>query len=103
MTSPRLLKLLLIACVSFKRSPVAPESASLSEPAKSTRLRTPVHVSLADLLKPANRRVNTLWLRDDLSFIFVAPVALLKLAFRNIACNVAGESKCTKRKSQKWR
>lgn len=60
MTSPRLLKLLLMACVSFKRSPVAPDCVSLSEPAKSTKLSTPVHVSLADLLKPDIRRVNTL-------------------------------------------
>ncbi len=40
-TSPSALRLLLMFCASFRRSPVAPERDTRSLPAKSTRWRQP--------------------------------------------------------------
>ena len=44
-TSARELRLLLIAWVSFKRSPVDPDEESLSDPARSIKFKTPSHFS----------------------------------------------------------
>ena len=41
--SPSAARLLLMACVSFRRSPLAPEDFSLSLPARSIRFSTPAH------------------------------------------------------------
>jgi hypothetical protein len=58
MTSPRLLKLLLIACVSFSRSPVEPLCANRSEPA--------FVMSRSMFLVRANRGVLRLRLRTKI-------------------------------------
>lgn len=59
-TSPRLLRLLLIYWVSFKRSLVVAESDKRSEPARSMRLMIPSLLSLVFSLTPASLSVKTL-------------------------------------------
>lgn len=73
MTSARALKLLLMLCVSFRRSLSlpAPLLFKRSEPARSTRFRDPSHDSPLWEFAPEIRRVNTEWERDDRSFIKV--------------------------------
>lgn len=68
---------LLIYVLSVRRSPVAPDLASLSEPARSTRLSL-----LSDLLPPppggfciSMYTVSTRWLRLECACTLVAPVA----------------------------
>jgi len=58
MTSLKQLKLLLIACVSFNRSPVAPLCDNLSEPAKSIRFKVPSHVSSVIELKKKKLKIK---------------------------------------------
>ena len=61
MTLLRFERELLIAVVSFIRSPSEPEDLSLSDPARSTRLRLPTHDSLVLLFCPWIFRMNTEW------------------------------------------
>lgn len=63
MTSPSVERLLLIACVSFRRSPSACDVARRSDPARSTRLRRPSRRSPILSLRPVILRVKTLKLR----------------------------------------
>jgi hypothetical protein len=59
-TSPKQESDLLIAWVSFNLSPVDPEDDSLSDPARSIRLRVDSLVSCVTLLIPLIVRLNTL-------------------------------------------
>jgi len=68
-TSARLDNDLLMACVSLRRSPVAPDWLMRSEPARSIKLSTPSHFSSVRLLLPTRRSEKTLWLREERSFI----------------------------------
>jgi hypothetical protein len=91
-TSPNELRLLLIACVSLSRSPTEPDKDSLSEPARSIKFKIPDDRSPVFLFSPVSCNVNTLWLLDDLSFKFVAPVARFWLALLSIVFTLDGES-----------
>ena len=91
MTSARLLRLLLMAWVSFRRSPDAPEDDSLSDPARSMRLRTPSHFSSVSLLTPDSFRMKTLWLLEDLSLQLVLPTALFSEAFLRRFKTISGD------------
>ena len=66
-TSPRALRLRLIFCVSFNRSLSlpAPLLLSLSDPARSTKLRDPLQDSPDRSFVPVIRRVKTEWERDE--------------------------------------
>ena len=61
MTLLRFERELLMAMVSFIRTPSEPEDLSLSDPARSTRLRLPTHDSLVLLFCPWIFRMNTEW------------------------------------------
>ena len=61
MTLLRFERELLIAVVSFIRSPSEPEDLSLSDPARSTRLRLPTHDSFVLLLCPWIFSMKTAW------------------------------------------
>ena len=80
-TSPKQLKLLLIACVSLSRSPVEPEEDKRSLPARSIKFKIPSLVSSVSVLVPLSFIVNTLWLRDERSLQFVEATALFSEAF----------------------
>ena len=73
-TSPSALRLLLMFCVSRRRSlsPAAPLFSNRSLPAKSTRFRLPSHASPVSVFCPRIRSVNTECDRDERSFISVA-------------------------------
>jgi hypothetical protein len=72
--SPRLERDLLMAQVSFCRCPSAPERASRSLPARSTRLRLPRNSTLLSSCCPVMFRVKTEWEREEEAFICVASV-----------------------------
>ena len=59
MTSPKALKLPLIFFASSKRWPVAPESLTLSDPAKSTKFKQLVILLSVRSLYPTILRINT--------------------------------------------
>jgi hypothetical protein len=68
-------------CASFSRSPVAPVRDRRSEPARSTRFRTP-RVGAPEASTPVRFSVNTMCDRDEWSFIFVARVVRAAMARR---------------------
>ncbi len=72
MTLLKLDKELLMFLVSSRRWPVLFESFSLSEPARSTRLRVPVQDSLVIELFPVILSIKTECDLDDLSLQLVA-------------------------------
>jgi hypothetical protein len=82
MTSARAERLLLMLIVSLSRSLLspAPDEARRSDPARSTRLRTPSHDSPVRLLDPMTRSEKTECERDERSFISVAATARRVLA-----------------------
>ena len=80
-TSAKELKLLLIACVSLRRSPVDPEDDSRSEPARSIKFKVPSNDSSVIEFFPEILRVKTLWLREDRSLQFVLATARFSEAF----------------------
>lgn len=90
-TSPKQLKLLLMFCVSFFRSPSAPDDLSLSEPAKSTKLRVPSEVSPVVLLWPISLSMKTEWEREDRSLDFVAATRRLESACLRMNSTVSTE------------
>ena len=73
-----------IFLVSSNLCPVAPESLSLSEPAKSTRLRLPLQVSPVFSFDPWIFKMNTEWDLELRSLQFVAAVARDFFALLNI-------------------
>ena len=82
-TLPSAVKERLILMPSFIRVPVAPVLAGRSDPARSTRLSFPrVMCSFpsADFIADISiMTVKMEWLRDEVSFIKVAPVVLCLL------------------------
>ena len=74
-TSPKAESDLLMCCASFRRSPVASDFATRSDPARSTRYNTPRVAAPVSTLRPSTRTHTTEWLRLERRFIAVAPVA----------------------------
>jgi len=67
---------LLMCVLSVRRSPVAPDLASLSEPARSTRLSLLSDLPpLPDVFCISMYTVSTRWLRLECACTLVAPVA----------------------------
>ena len=84
MTSPSVDRLLLMACVSRRRSrspgPRAKPGSSRSLPARSTKLRGAPHCRPRPACSPEICSWNTLWLRDDRSFWAVRATARFRRA-----------------------
>ena len=75
MTSPKALRLLLIAAASLALSPTAPDLLSLSDPAKSTRDREPHRACPLAWWRPLRARVKTACDLDDAALHLVAAAA----------------------------
>ena len=74
-TSPSALRLLLMCCASFNRSPAASDRDTRSEPAKSTRCNRPEIFAPDAMSTPSQYTVTTEWLRLDLSLSAVSAEA----------------------------
>lgn len=99
MTSPSVDRLLLMACVSRRRSrspgPRAKPGSSRSLPARSTRLRGAAHCRPRPACSPEICSWNTLWLRDDRSFWAVRATARFWRARRSRVSTWEGRAGAT--------
>ena len=98
----RLDREVLIFLVSSNRWPVDPESLSLSDPAKSTRLRLPVQFSPVLAFTPWIFNMNTECERELLSLQLVVATARAFFALLNnwsMLCPFVTFSVCTKGKN----
>jgi hypothetical protein len=96
-TSPNALKLRLILCVSLSRSLSlpAPLEFSRSDPARSTRLSEPSHVSLVSGFEPLMRSVKTECEREERSFMSVAATVRRDCARKSSERTCEGDSRGT--------
>jgi hypothetical protein len=96
MTSPSALKLLLIFCVSRRRSLCfpAPLAFNRSLPARSTRFSAPSHTWPVCVFVPRMRSVNTECEREERSFIRVAATMRREFAIARRERTWAGEWSC---------
>src|SRR6266850_884621 len=93
MTSPSALRLLLIFCVSRRRSLSFPAPLALSRslPARSTRFSAPSHTWPVCVLVPRMRSVKTECEREERSFISVAATVRREFAVASRERTCAGE------------
>ena len=91
-TSPNDDKLLLIAHASFKRSPLAPDLATRSLPAKSTRFKAPDNVEPLAACTPETCKMKIVCERDECAFICVASTLRAAAALRTNTCACSTDS-----------